>query len=127
MKKNSKGHNKFHRKRLTVEILQAKSPGLALSFKIKIFGLREPQEEILQFYVKTTITFKWAYYQIGIYFCEISYIFQLPKDCFSTYKLLDILKSSEFFLNEMALLKNARFGCNLIEDHFIDITNSRYF
>ena len=52
-----------------------------------MFGLRVLQEEIFQFYLRITLTFKWAYYKIGIYFCEINYIFQLPKDCFSTYKL----------------------------------------
>ena len=71
--------------RLRVEILQANSSGLVVSLKTKIFGLRVPQEEIFQFYLRTALIFKWAYYQVRIYFCDINYVFQLPKNKISIY------------------------------------------
>ena len=66
-----------------IEILQSNSSGLVVSLKTQIFGLREPQKEIFEFYLRIRLTFKWSYYHIGIYFCEINYVFWLPKDCFS--------------------------------------------
>ena len=77
---------------MRVEILQVNSSGLVVSLKTKIFGLGVPQEEIFTFYLRITLTFKWAYYQIGIYFSEVNCIFRLPKDCFKVHIILDILK-----------------------------------
>ena len=50
-----------------VEFLQANSSGLVISLETKMFGLIVPQKEIFQFYLRTALTFKWAYYQIGIF------------------------------------------------------------
>ena len=43
---------------LSVKVLQANSSGLVVSLKTKMFGLRVPQEEILQFYLKNYTNFQ---------------------------------------------------------------------
>ena len=77
---------------MRVEILQVNSSGLAVSLKTKIFGLRVPQEEIFTFYLRITITFKWAYYQIGIYFSEVNCISDYQRYCFKVHIILNISK-----------------------------------
>ena len=62
-----------------IEILQSNNSGLVALLKTKAFVLREPQEEIFEFYLRITLTFRWSYYHIGVYFSEINYIFRLPK------------------------------------------------
>ena len=64
------------------------SLGLVVSRKTKMLGLSVPQEDIFQFHLRIALSFKWTNYQIGIYFCEIDYIFRLPKDCISAYNLI---------------------------------------
>ena len=79
--------------KLRIEVLQANSSGIVASLKTKIFDLIVPQEEIFQFDLRITLTFKWAYYQMAIYFCKIN-ISQLPKDSISTYNLRYFEKST---------------------------------
>ena len=77
---------------MRVKILQANSSGLAVSLKRKLFGLRMPQEEILEFYLRITLTFKWAYYQTRLCFCEIRmYFFAIC--CFNKHHLIYFAES----------------------------------
>ena len=112
--KNSKPHNNFFSKvRLRVKTLQTNNSGLVVSLKTFFFYLRVPHKKVFQFSLRITLTFKWEYYQTGIYFCE-NYIFRLPKDCFSAlvvHTTLDKLKGVYpyyFFLNKMTILKNTQ-------------------
>ena len=57
--------------RLRVEILQVNDSGLTVLLETKIFGLESATRRKIPILFKNHATFKWAYYQIGIYFCEI--------------------------------------------------------